>query len=769
MPGMNMPGMENMPGMNMGGAPAQAGWASHWQLWASLAVLVLFILFLLARRAGLLRRVSTGVAGGLALLLIGYFLTSYLVVRYHKPGQTTLLEANTMDMSAMRPPTGAVPVAVEVVKAGRFAAGVTYTGTVVAFNDEDVYPRVPGTIVAMPVYPGDHVTPGQLLVRLDDREFAADERSAQWMQTGRVRGQLTAEREQEMAAASRQSAQADAARMAAEVRVAQRQLSGAEAMLAEAHSAVKQANHDLEAARTDQTSAEQAREAALADEQAAAAGIDMAAADVQAAGADLEYWQAEMAREKTLLDKGAVSLEEYQREQSAYVAAQSKLAQAQSSLREKRSMVSAAQARTQQAETAIKNAQAKAAAREAAVEQAQAREERATADRATAQAQVQAAQAAYQAGLAMVTEKAAGERASASRAGEAAAEVGQSASALTAARTVRGYTEIRATHPGKVIQRAVSPGVLASPGMLILRLAQVDRVRLQAYVTEQDLKWMRVGDPVEATHPRLPGGVLRARLTSIFPASDPATRTATVEALVDNPGESLAPGDAVSLKITAQPREDVITVPNSAIGYLPIAGAAPGAPQQPAVWVTAEAKTQGGKTIYTCTMHPEVKSEKPGSCPICGMTLVPQEGGAPGSKRAHQVKVTLGAGDGERTEVVEGLCAGQEVVYRGGDNLHEGVLVYVVPWSALGPMNLPPAAGASSPSAAGSQPGSAPASPSGQEGQGSMSGMKMSAPLPPPLLRGASAPREGAGGEVPRGAGSLARHLLSIAVRNGGR
>src|SRR6476661_7112314 len=28
------------------------------------------------------------------------------------------------------------------------------------------------------------------------------------------------------------------------------------------------------------------------------------------------------------------------------------------------------------------------------------------------------------------------------------------------------------------------------------------------------------------------------------------------------------------------------------------------------------------KTIYTCPMHPQIKMEKPGNCPICGMTLV---------------------------------------------------------------------------------------------------------------------------------------------------
>ena len=34
--------------------------------------------------------------------------------------------------------------------------------------------------------------------------------------------------------------------------------------------------------------------------------------------------------------------------------------------------------------------------------------------------------------------------------------------------------------------------------------------------------------------------------------------------------------------------------------------------------------TQPGeeKSTYSCPMHPEVKSDKPGNCPICGMKLV---------------------------------------------------------------------------------------------------------------------------------------------------
>jgi hypothetical protein len=36
-------------------------------------------------------------------------------------------------------------------------------------------------------------------------------------------------------------------------------------------------------------------------------------------------------------------------------------------------------------------------------------------------------------------------------------------------------------------------------------------------------------------------------------------------------------------------------------------------------------KVKPAKVQYTCPMHPEVLSSKPGKCPKCGMTLVKKE------------------------------------------------------------------------------------------------------------------------------------------------
>ncbi len=61
------------------------------------------------------------------------------------------------------------------------------------------------------------------------------------------------------------------------------------------------------------------------------------------------------------------------------------------------------------------------------------------------------------------------------------------------------------------------------------------------------------------------------------------------------------------------------------LGYL-FAAVAHGVAESPSATVTAQAElasTSGGPTIWTCSMHPQIRQMKPGKCPICGMDLIP--------------------------------------------------------------------------------------------------------------------------------------------------
>ena len=48
--------------------------------------------------------------------------------------------------------------------------------------------------------------------------------------------------------------------------------------------------------------------------------------------------------------------------------------------------------------------------------------------------------------------------------------------------------------------------------------------------------------------------------------------------------------------------------------------------------------TSAEKTLYTCSMHPQVIQNQPGNCPICGMKLVPMRKQSPSSAESQPVK-----------------------------------------------------------------------------------------------------------------------------------
>ena len=389
-----------------------------------------------------------------------------------------------MDMS-MRVMSGDAPfpVTLAAVEHGPIVGTVVYTGSVAPFNEEDVFPRVTGRIVEMPVYPGDAVRPGQVVARLDSVELSSRVREA-------------------------------------------------EAVLATAQASRGQMDADLVAARY--AVAQMEKELAMVD-------------------ADLAYARSQIARTERLYSTGAVSRQEYESD---------------------RAMAASTDAK-----------------REAAV----AKLEQARASEIAVRKKVDAADS-------MVT---------------------QSQAALRTATIVRDYVEITTPHAGYVVKRLVAPGVLVQPGMAILKVAQVDRVRLQANVGEKDVASIRVGSPVTVTTTAVGQPPIAARVTAVFPFVDQGPRTVVVEALVENPGRRLLPGQYVSMQFVTGERSRALTVPLGAVTRL------------------------GGKgTVWV------VKDE-----------------------RAEPRAVTTGLEGPERVEIIEGLTGDERVVVRGHGELYAGAKV----------------------------------------------------------------------------------------------
>jgi multidrug efflux pump subunit AcrA (membrane-fusion protein) len=434
---------------------------------------------------------------------------------FKKPGQHGVIESQTMDMTNMRPPVGAVPVAVASVQMRTVQQVVTYTGTVRAFTDEDVVARTSGRISAMHVYPGDRVRRGQLLVQLDDRN-------------------------------SEYSARAEEARLGGEA-----------------------AQHNVRIA-------EQEREQRTEEAEAQAAQLKQMQQEVADAKANLEYWQKEIVREEKLLRGQVISKDEYDKELAQYKSAKAKLGEAGQRVAESKEKLEAAREAIDVASHHITH------------QEALARQARATA---------------------------------------------------RVAAIIESYTRMTASDNGVVTERVVSPGVLVSPGQVLLRIAHIDRVRMQASVASVDAGRARIGDPVVVRATQDGPIIATTAVSAVFPAADPSARTTIVEAIVPNPGYRLIPGQYVVMDIATDSRT-ALSVPNSAI-----------------VWLNGQANVW------------RVANTTP--------------------RIAQLVAVTTGLSDRLGTEVTAGLRPGDLVIYKGQADLQPGTPVVPTEWTTTGPKALP--------------------------------------------------------------------------------
>lgn len=108
--------------------------------------------------------------------------------------------------------------------------------------------------------------------------------------------------------------------------------------------------------------------------------------------------------------------------------------------------------------------------------------------------------------------------------------------------SVSGYATLTAPFSGKVTRRLADPGAMASPGMPLLTVEDVSRLRIQVNAAPEAARNLRVGSWLNA---EVAGRATRAQVEGIVPS--PVGNLLVINALVDNKDQSLPSGVYASL------------------------------------------------------------------------------------------------------------------------------------------------------------------------------------------------------------------------------
>ncbi len=154
---------------------------------------------------------------------------------------------------------------------------------------------------------------------------------------------------------------------------------------------------------------------------------------------------------------------------------------------------------------------------------------------------------------------------------------------------------IYAPASGVVVERNATEGMYVQTGTRIYSIADLDTLWLHLDAYESDLPWLRYGQDVEFSTQSMPGKVFHGRISFISPVVNQSTRTTKVRVNVDNGDGALKPGLFVNGVVKAK------------------------------VYGQGKVIDTALKGKYIGPMHPEIISDEPGACPICGMDLVQAE------------------------------------------------------------------------------------------------------------------------------------------------
>jgi membrane fusion protein (multidrug efflux system) len=132
---------------------------------------------------------------------------------------------------------------------------------------------------------------------------------------------------------------------------------------------------------------------------------------------------------------------------------------------------------------------------------------------------------------------------------------------LAAARMRLDKSVVHAPMNGVVDRVHVERGEWAEMGKPLVRLVQVDRIKVVAGVPESDIRHFALGDTVQIQFDALPDQVFTGDVLRIATTAEAETRTFPVEVAVDNAAGGIRPGMIARVRMVRAVHADAVAVP----------------------------------------------------------------------------------------------------------------------------------------------------------------------------------------------------------------
>jgi HlyD family secretion protein len=220
------------------------------------------------------------------------------------------------------------------------------------------------------------------------------------------------------------------------------------------------------------------------------------------------------------------------------------------------------------------------------------------------------------------------------------AQVNQAKASLDLARIRLSYAEVTSPINGTVSERFLDPGNLAVPAKPLLRIVQMDTVKVITYFPEDLIEYMAPGINAQLTVAAYPGTIFQGKIAKLSPTLDPGTRMFFAEISVANKQGLLRPGMFTRVKISVDPHPHALLVPKEAVLYR-----------------EEYLENSGSSSREVSQSH---------------YLFVADQG------RARMRTIVLGHESGTTVEIAKGLKPGERVVIRGIHQLNDDAKIKVM-------------------------------------------------------------------------------------------